>query len=154
MLALTLSALSLLAPVQRALAPQAVAAGRADVCMSFSQLTHRRAFLAGAAAAVVSAAPAFADDDTYKLKKDYVVDAKNMLNNMKTATELQRGNPDMVRVAFVKAAAPQDESVWPSGRRPSMLSCWGETLPGEWERTLSPLTLLILSGEDCESDSF
>merc|ERR1712113_744453 len=51
-----------------------------------------------AAAALLSlgAQPAHAkEDDPFKLKKDYPIHAKNMLTNMRTATELQRGNPEM-----------------------------------------------------------
>ena len=60
---------------------------------------ERRGVLAGFAAAALAATPAAfaATDSPYSLKKDYVVDAKNMLENMKTATELQRGNPEMAR---------------------------------------------------------
>jgi len=55
------------------------------------------------AAAVLGAAPAFAGifgggDSPYALKKDYVIDAKTMLENMKIATDLQRGAPDMENI--------------------------------------------------------
>ena len=59
---------------------------------------ERRGVLAGFATALAATPAAFAATDSpYSLKKDYVVDAKNMLENMKTATELQRGNPEMAR---------------------------------------------------------
>ena len=65
----------------------------APVCMSD---VSRRAALAGAAAAAFSALPAFAEGEvSYALKKDYREDAKQMLNNMRTATELTRGEPGM-----------------------------------------------------------
>merc|ERR1712086_458899 len=38
--------------------------------------------------------PAFAEGE-FKLKKDYPADAKMMLDNMRTATELTRGAPGM-----------------------------------------------------------
>ena len=65
----------------------------APVCMSD---VSRRAALAGAAAAAFGALPAFAEGEvSYALKKDYREDAKQMLNNMRTATELTRGEPGM-----------------------------------------------------------
>jgi len=65
----------------------------APVCMSD---VSRRAALAGAAAAAFGALPAFAEGEVnYQLKKDYREDAKQMLNNMRTATELTRGEPGM-----------------------------------------------------------
>merc|ERR1719502_1911856 len=62
--------------------------------------TTRRALLtslAAAPAALIAAAPALAEPppDGYKLIKDYPKDAKLMLDNMKTATELTRGAPGM-----------------------------------------------------------
>merc|ERR1719230_825759 len=44
--------------------------------------------------------PAFAEDPmaAYKLKKDYPVDARQMLNNMVVATDLARGAPDMEKI--------------------------------------------------------
>jgi hypothetical protein len=100
MLALPVISLLSLAPVQRAVLPgQHLRASPAHVSMYFSGQTGRRGVLAGLAAAAVGIAPVLADapEEPYKLKKDYVIDAKNMLQNMRTATELQRGNPDMVR---------------------------------------------------------
>ena len=65
---------------------------------------------AGAAAAAFGAMPAFAETavDGYKLLKDYPVDAKNMLANMKTATELARGNPDMEKIVKATRAEMND----------------------------------------------
>ena len=63
----------------------------APVCMSD---VSRRGALAGAAAAAFGALPAFAEGE-FKLKKDYPADAKMMLDNMRTATELTRGAPGM-----------------------------------------------------------
>ena len=63
----------------------------APVCMSD---VSRRAALAGAAAAAFGALPAFAETN-YGLKKDYREDAKQMLDNMRAATELTRGTPGM-----------------------------------------------------------
>merc|ERR1712128_239553 len=57
----------------------------APVCMSD---VSRRGALAGAAAA------AFGEGEL-KLKKDYPADAKMMLDNMRTATELTRSAPGM-----------------------------------------------------------
>merc|ERR1712195_241372 len=39
--------------------------------------------------------PAFAAEGQYQMKKDYPADAKQMLDNMRTATELTRGAPGM-----------------------------------------------------------
>jgi photosystem II Psb27 protein len=55
----------------------------------------RRAALAGFTAACVGAAPALANDDAYKLKKDYPTDARQMLTNMVVATDMARGTPNM-----------------------------------------------------------
>merc|ERR1712099_45331 len=62
------------------------------------QPVSRRATLAGLAAAAFSSAPAWAKDDGYSLKKDYPTDAKQMLTNMRIATELTRGAPDMEKI--------------------------------------------------------
>ena len=51
--------------------------------------------IAGFAAAAAGVAPAFANDDQFAIKKDYRQDAKQMLENMQTATELARGDPNM-----------------------------------------------------------
>mmetsp|Transcript_39336 Transcript_39336/g.127885 ORF Transcript_39336/g.127885 Transcript_39336/m.127885 type:complete len:171 (+) Transcript_39336:39-551(+) len=71
---------------------------------------ERRGVLAGFAAAALAATPAAfaATDSPYSLKKDYVVDAKNMLENMKTATELQRGNPEMETIVKSTRAEMND----------------------------------------------
>lgn len=67
-------------------------------------VVSRRSALAGAAAACVGVAapalPAMASitPDGYKLKKDYPSDARMMLNNMVTATDLARGAPDMENI--------------------------------------------------------
>ena len=64
-------------------------------CMIFGeQVLSRRAMLSGFAAASFSAMPALAVDP-YKLKKDYPTDARQMLENMKIATEMKRGDPGM-----------------------------------------------------------
>jgi photosystem II Psb27 protein len=71
----------------------------ADVALPEVDLTRRGVLTAaaGAAGAALSAWPqaALADDrpDQYKLVKDYPQDAKAMLANMATATELTRGAP-------------------------------------------------------------
>lgn len=85
---------------QPAVMPQQHAAARATtsaISMAEEPLITRRATVlgvAGAAAAAFGAMPAFAEvaTDSYKLLKDYPTDAKNMLVNMKAATELARGN--------------------------------------------------------------
>jgi photosystem II Psb27 protein len=127
--AITLS-LSLLAPVQRAVLPQHVRASPADVSMSFSGQTGRRGVLAGFAAAAVGIAPVFADvsDEQYKLKKDYVVDAKNMLQNMRAATDLQRGNPDMVRSHLFACSLPPSRPP-PSPGHSSRRTCSSQPVP-------------------------
>ena len=80
----------------------------------------RRAAVGTAAVAFFGALPAFADGEEapavvappppppppkpmaqpapYELKKNYPQDAKNMLDNMKVATELTRGAPDMENI--------------------------------------------------------
>ena len=61
-------------------------------------LESRRSALTGlAAAAAFSALPAFASvtPDGYKLQKNYPVDAKKMLDNMRIATELKRGDANI-----------------------------------------------------------
>merc|ERR1719183_1428741 len=77
---------------QRSGARGAVQMGPAD-----GPVSRRGAFACLAAAALGAAAqPALAvDEAAYKLKKDYPVDAKQMLLNMRAATELARGSPDM-----------------------------------------------------------
>lgn len=60
--------------------------------------SSRRAALASfAAAASFSALPAFAapPPEGYKLKKNYPEDAKTMLDNMRVATELKRGDSNI-----------------------------------------------------------
>eukprot|EP00962_Isochrysis_galbana_P040632 scaffold14757_cov111-Isochrysis_galbana.AAC.3 len=128
--AITLS-LTLLAPVQRAVLPQHVRASPVDVSMTFSGQTGRRGVLAGFAAAAVGIAPVFADapEEPYKLKKDYVIDAKNMLQNMRTATDLQRGNPDMVRSHRSLTSPPTPLAA------PSSATCFAHKPP---RRVLSP----------------
>jgi len=70
----------------RIVTDQHAAVSRRDVASSF----------AAAALLSLGAQPAHAkEEDPFKLKKDYPTDAKNMLTNMRTATELQRGNPEM-----------------------------------------------------------
>jgi len=93
-LCLALSALSFQPAVR--VPVHAPAMGSAPVCMAEQGPLSRRAALAGAAAAAFGALPAFAADKSpYSLKKDYPADAKTMLENMKIATELTRGAPDM-----------------------------------------------------------
>ena len=59
----------------------------------------RRTALAGAVAAFSGVLPAFADATAeYKLKKDYPQDARRMLDNMKTATDMARGTPNMENI--------------------------------------------------------
>ena len=66
------------------------------LCMSETGPLSRRGALMGAAAAAFGALPAaMAGEDAFKLKKDYPADAKMMLDNMRTATELTRGAPGM-----------------------------------------------------------
>jgi len=61
---------------------------------SCSVRTSRRVALAGAAAAALGPAlPALAQE--FKLAKDYQTDARRMVDNMKIATELARGTPNM-----------------------------------------------------------
>merc|ERR1719247_1296526 len=68
------------------------------VQMSEPAVTRRAAF-AGFAAVCAPALPAFADvAPAYKLKKDYPVDAKQMLDNMIVATEMARGTPNMENI--------------------------------------------------------
>jgi len=66
--------------------------------MLIEQPTSRRSVLGGfAAAAAFSALPAMASvtPEAYKLKKDYPKDAKMMLDNMRVATELKRGDANI-----------------------------------------------------------
>uniref|UniRef100_A0A7S4HCL4 Photosystem II 11 kDa protein n=1 Tax=Prymnesium polylepis TaxID=72548 RepID=A0A7S4HCL4_9EUKA len=70
----------------------------AEPAMLLEQPTSRRSALAGvAAAAAFSALPAFASvtPEAYKLKKNYPSDAKLMLDNMRQATDLKRGDAGM-----------------------------------------------------------
>lgn len=63
--------------------------------------TSRRAALGlGLATLAGGAMPAEAYDTPagYQLKKDYPADARQMLDNMKAATELTRGAPDMEKI--------------------------------------------------------
>ena len=65
------------------------------VCLADGPLSRRGALM-GAAAAMAGALPALAAEaPQYKLAKDYPVDAKRMLENMKIATDLTRGTPGM-----------------------------------------------------------
>jgi photosystem II Psb27 protein len=69
---------------------------RASTPVMSEQGSSRRTALAGLAAATFSALPALpALAAEYKLKKDYPSDARNMLENMKIATDLKRGEPNM-----------------------------------------------------------
>lgn len=75
-------------------ARSAVQMGPADRLMP-----RRDAVACLAAAALGAAQPALAlTESDYKLKKEYTIDAKQMLTNMKTATELKRGEPDMENI--------------------------------------------------------
>merc|ERR1712032_34177 len=68
-----------------------------SVHMSAVDLTRRAAL--GVAAAAFGALPAFAKDKSpYELRKDYPTDANLMLDNMRAATELTRGAPDMENI--------------------------------------------------------
>jgi len=100
-----LSAALLLLPAAAAFQPVALQArGACRVsapAMAMSeQPMSRRALGAAFATAAFTALPALADDG-YKLKKDYPADARAMLDNMKIATEMKRGEPNME--ATVKA---------------------------------------------------
>jgi photosystem II Psb27 protein len=57
----------------------------------------RRGALVAAVATMLGPLPALADkvDDKFRLKRNYPEDAKAMLENMRVATELTRGAPDM-----------------------------------------------------------
>eukprot|EP00325_Prymnesiales_sp_UTEX-LB-985_P010190 CAMPEP_0174714410 /NCGR_PEP_ID=MMETSP1094-20130205/17641_1 /TAXON_ID=156173 /ORGANISM="Chrysochromulina brevifilum, Strain UTEX LB 985" /LENGTH=173 /DNA_ID=CAMNT_0015913755 /DNA_START=23 /DNA_END=544 /DNA_ORIENTATION=+ len=70
----------------------------------------RRAALAGFAAAFAGALPALAapEDAVYKLKKDYPQDARAMLTNMVTATEMARGTPNMEQTVKATRAEMND----------------------------------------------
>ena len=96
-----LSAASALAPA--ALPVQRVQPGyvrTSSVCMAERSELSRRGALAGLAAAAASiASPSWAIDETvYMLKKDYREDAQRMLENMRVASELTRGTPDMEEI--------------------------------------------------------
>merc|ERR1740138_1457132 len=103
LLALSLSGASAFAGC----AARAPAEGRSAVCMSGAASSRRAALATFAAAAALpalsasaevatSAAPALmSDPNSYKLKKDYPADARQMLNNMVLATDLARGTPNM-----------------------------------------------------------
>merc|ERR1719198_2763599 len=70
----------------------------AEPAMLLEQPTSRRSALTGlAAAAAFSALPALASvtPDAYKLKKNYPSDAKMMLDNMRKATDLKRGDANI-----------------------------------------------------------
>lgn len=96
MLSLFVSTVSFQPAVVRSPAAPACVRSSSPVCLAEQGPLSRRAALAGAAAAMVGAVPAFAGaPDVYQLKKDYPVDAKTMLENMKAATELARGTPGM-----------------------------------------------------------
>lgn len=97
MLSFAFSALALSTPLR--LQPQTSRA-TPSVRMGLSKQTDRRGALLGFAVAALGLPPAFAGDvpdESYKLRKDYIIDSQNMLVNMKIATDLQRGNPDIVR---------------------------------------------------------
>ena len=95
-LSLFVSTVSFQPAVVRSPAAPACVRSSSPVCLAEQGPLSRRAALAGAAAAMVGAVPAFAGaPDVYQLKKDYPVDAKTMLENMKAATELARGTPGM-----------------------------------------------------------
>jgi len=69
--------------------------------MLLEQPASRRSALTGlAAAAAFSAMPAFASvtPEAYKLKKNYPSDAKMMLDNMRVATELKRGDANIEEI--------------------------------------------------------
>jgi len=70
----------------------------------------RRATLAGFAAAFAGALPALAtpQDAVYKLKKDYPQDARVMLANMVTATDMARGTPNMEQTVKATRAEMND----------------------------------------------
>merc|ERR1712070_87459 len=73
--------------------------GASAVHMSADEaLISRRGAVAGAAAAFAGVLPSFAEDDIYKLKKDYPTDARTLLKNMVVATELTRGAPNMENI--------------------------------------------------------
>jgi len=99
--ALLLCSLTAVASLQPALAARSsclMASTSSPRMAADLQTAVSRRNLAPFAAAVLSLGtqPAFAkEEDLFKLKKDYPTDAKNMLVNMRTATELQRGNPEM-----------------------------------------------------------
>lgn len=60
------------------------------------QITPRRAIVASFAAAAFSSLPALAkEQNAYALKKDYPADARTMLDNMRIATDLKRGDANM-----------------------------------------------------------
>merc|ERR1719450_639257 len=72
-----------------------------DPAMLQQEPASRRSALTGfAAAAAFSALPAFASvtPDGYKLKKNYPSDAKMMLDNMRIATDLKRGDADIENI--------------------------------------------------------
>ena len=102
-----LSAASALAPaampVQRV---QPSCARTSSVCMAERSELSRRGALAGLAAAAASiASPSWAlDESVYMLKKDYREDAQRMLDNMRVASELTRGTPDMEEIVGCAAA--------------------------------------------------
>lgn len=77
--------------------PSAPAASRSSSNIQMSAVS-RRAACAAAAASFAGALPAFAVTDAYKLKKDYPADARQMLTNMVTATEMARGTPNMEEI--------------------------------------------------------
>ena len=80
------------------------------VQMSAAEGPTRRAALAGFAAAFAGALPALAapQDAVYKLKKDYPQDARVMLTNMITATEMARGTPNMEQTVKATRAEMND----------------------------------------------
>jgi len=87
--------------VPRTVAPLASSAAAVQMSADVDAAVSRRSALVGVAAACLGAMPALpalADDSTYKLKKDYPADARQMLNNMIIATELTRGSPNMENI--------------------------------------------------------
>ncbi|KAL1524685.1 hypothetical protein AB1Y20_019571 [Prymnesium parvum] len=74
---------------------------RATTPAMAAEPTSRRSVLAGLAVATsFSALPAFASvtPEGYKLKKNYPQDAKLMLDNMRIATELKRGDSNIEEI--------------------------------------------------------
>lgn len=93
------------------LRPSAIACRTSEPAMLMEQPSSRRSALTGfAAAAAFSALPAFATvtPDGYKLKKNYRDDAKMMLDNMRIATELKRGDAGIEDTVMATRAEMND----------------------------------------------